>query len=109
MVLDKDASASATPVSSKGNAGTSAYTMTINKKLEFSTIDGTVTKIYVDIASNDVSGKNDVNARVTTEFATVPVCEWKPLIDLDHKKTEGILIKIKNCLQNFEITFKFEA
>ena len=94
LVLDKDASVSVTPVSSKGNAGTSAHTMTTNKKLEFSTTDGTVTKIYVDIASNDASGKNDVNARVATEFATVPVCEWKPLIDLDYKKTEGTLVEV---------------
>ena len=94
LVLDKDASVSVTPVSSKGNAGTSAHTMTTNKKLEFSTTDGTVTKIYVDIASNDASGKNDVNAKVATEFATVPVCEWKPLIDLDYKKTEGTLVEV---------------
>lgn len=94
LVLDKDASVSVTPVSSKGNAGTSAHAMTTNKKLEFSTADGTVTKIYVDIASNDASGKNDVNARVATEFATVPVCEWKPLIDLDYKKTEGTLVEV---------------
>ena len=94
LVLDKDASVSVTPVSSKGNAGTSAHTMTTNKKLEFSTVDGTVTKIYVDIASNDASGKNDANARVATEFATVPICEWKPLIDLDYKKAEGTLVEV---------------
>lgn len=94
LVLDKDASVSVTPVSSKGNAGTSAHTMTANKKLEFSTADGTVTKIYVDIASSDASGTNDVNARVATEFATVPVCEWKPLVDLDYKKTEGTLVEV---------------
>ena len=94
LVLDKDASVSVTPVSSKGNAGTSAHTMTTNKKLEFSTTDGTVTKIYVDIASNDASGKNDVNAKVATEFATVPVCEWKPLIDVVYKKTEGTLVEV---------------
>lgn len=94
LVLDKDASVSVTPVSSKGNSGTSAHTMTTDKKLEFSTADGTVTKIYVDIASSDNSGTNDVNARVATEFATVPVCEWKPLIDLDYKKTEGTLVEV---------------
>lgn len=94
LVLDKDASVSVTPVSSKGNSGTSAHTMTTDKKLEFSTADGTVTKIYVDIASSDNSGTNDVNARVATEFATVPVCEWKPLVDLDYKKTEGTLVEV---------------
>lgn len=94
LVLDKDASVSVTPVSSKGNSGTSAHTMTTDKKLEFSTADGTVTKIYVDIASSDASGTNDVNARVATEFATVPVCEWKPLVDLDYKKTEGTLVEV---------------
>lgn len=93
LVLDKDASVSVTPVSSKGNSGTSAHTMTTDKKLEFSTADGTVTKIYVDIASSDASGTNDVNARAATEFATVPVCEWKPLVDLDYKKTEGTLVE----------------
>lgn len=94
LVLDKDVSVSITPVSSKGNSGTSAHTMTTDKKLEFSTADGTVTKIYVDIASSDNSGTNDVNARVATEFATVPVCEWKPLVDLDYKKTEGTLVEV---------------
>lgn len=94
LVLDKDASVSVTPVSSKGNSGTSAHTMTTDKKLEFSTADGTVTKIYVDIASSDNSGTNDVNARIATEFATVPVCEWKPLVDLDYKKTEGTLVEV---------------
>lgn len=94
LVLDKDASVSVTPVSSKGNSGTSAHTMTTDKKLEFSTADGTVTKIYVDIASSDNSGTNDINARVATEFATVPVCEWKPLVDLDYKKTEGTLVEV---------------
>ncbi len=94
LVLDKDASVSVTPVSSKGNSGTSAHTMTTDKKLEFSTADGTVTKIYVDIASSDNSGTNDVNARVATEFATVPVCEWKPLVDLSYKKTEGTLVEV---------------
>lgn len=94
LVLDKDASVSVTPVSSKGNSGTSAHTMTTDKKLEFSTADGTVTKIYVDIASSDASGTNDVNARVATEFTTVPVCEWKPLVDLDYKKTEGTLVEV---------------
>lgn len=94
LVLDKDASVSVTPVSSKGNSGTSAHTMTTDKKLEFSTADGTVTKIYVDIASSDNSGTNDVNARVATEFATVPVYEWKPLVDLDYKKTEGTLVEV---------------
>lgn len=94
LVLDKDASVSVTPVSSKGNSGTSAHTMTTDKKLEFSTADGTVTKIYVDIASSDASGTNDVNARVATEFATVPVCEWKPLVDLSYKKTEGTLVEV---------------
>ena len=94
LVLDKDASVSVTPVSSKGNSGTSAHTMTTDKKLEFSTADGTVTKIYVDIASSDNSGTNDVNARVATEFATVPVCEWKPLVDLGYKKTEGTLVEV---------------
>lgn len=94
LVLDKDASVSVTPVSSKGNSGTSTHTMTTDKKLEFSTADGTVTKIYVDIASSDNSGTNDVNARVATEFATVPICEWKPLIDLDYKKTEGTLVEV---------------
>lgn len=94
LVLDKDASVSVTPVSSKGNSGTSAHAMTTDKKLEFSTADGTVTKIYVDIASSDNSGTNDVNARVATEFATVPVCEWKPLIDLSYKKTEGTLVEV---------------
>lgn len=94
LVLDKDASVSVTPVSSKGNSGTSVHTMTTDKKLEFSTADGTVTKIYVDIASSDNSGTNDVNARVATEFATVPVCEWKPLIDLGYKKTEGTLVEV---------------
>lgn len=101
LVLDKDASVSVTPVSSKGNAGTSAHTMTTNKKLEFSTADGTVTKIYVDIASNDASGKNDVNARVATEFATVPVCEWKPLIDLDYKKAEGTLVEVGGASKGY--------
>lgn len=113
LVLDKDASVSVTPVSSKGNAGTSAHTMTTNKKLEFSTTDGTVTKIYVDIASNDASGKNDVNARVATEFATVPVCEWKPLIDLDYKKTEGTLVEVggapKGYMPNGSITDMLDA
>ena len=94
LVLDKDASVSVTYVSSKGNTGTSAHSMTSNKKLEFSTADGTITKIYVDIASSDVSGTNDVNARVATEFTTVPVCEWKPLVDLDYKKTEGTLVEV---------------
>lgn len=94
LVLDKDASVSVTPVSSKGNSGTSAHTMTTDKKLEFSTADGTVTKIYVDIASSDNSGTNDVNARIATEFATVPVCEWKPLVDLSYKKTEGTLVEV---------------
>lgn len=94
LVLDKDASVSVTPVSSKGNSGTSAHAMTTDKKLEFSTADGTVTKIYVDIASSDNSGTNDVNARVATEFATVPVCEWKPLVDLSYKKTEGTLVEV---------------
>ena len=94
LVLDKDASVSVTSVSSKGNSGTSAHTMTTDKKLEFSTADGTVTKIYVDIASSDNSGTNDVNARVATEFATVPVCEWKPLVDLSYKKTEGTLVEV---------------
>lgn len=94
LVLDKDASVSVTPVSSKGNSGTSAHSMTTDKKLEFSTADGTVTKIYVDIASSDNSGTNDVNARVATEFATVPVCEWKPLVDLSYKKTEGTLVEV---------------
>lgn len=94
LVLDKDASVSVTPVSSKGNSGTSAHTMTTDKKLEFSTADGTVTKIYVDIASSDNSGTNDINARVATEFATVPVCEWKPLVDLSYKKTEGTLVEV---------------
>lgn len=94
LVLDKDASVSVTPVSSKGNSGTSAHAMTTDKKLEFSTADGTVTKIYVDIASSDASGTNDVNARVATEFATVPVCEWKLLVDLDYKKTEGTLVEV---------------
>lgn len=94
LVLDKNASVSVTPVSSKGNSGTSAHTMTTDKKLEFSTTDGTVTKIYVDIASSDNSGTNDVNARVATEFATVPVCEWKPLVDLGYKKAEGTLVEV---------------
>lgn len=94
LVLDKDASVSVTPVSSKGNSGTSAHSMTTDKKLEFSTADGTVTKIYVDIASSDNSGTNDVNARVATEFATVPVCEWKPLVDLSYKKAEGTLVEV---------------
>lgn len=94
LVLDKDASVSVTPVSSKGNSGTSAHAMTTDKKLEFSTADGTVTKIYVDIASSDNSGTNDVNARVATEFATVPICEWKPLVDLDYKKTGGTLVEV---------------
>lgn len=94
LVLDKDASVSVTPVSSKGNSGTSAHAMTTDKKLEFSTADGTVTKIYVDIASSDASGTNDVNARVATEFTTVPVCEWKPLVDLSYKKTEGTLVEV---------------
>lgn len=113
LVLDKDASASVTPVSSKGNAGTSAHTMTTNKKLEFSTADGTVTKIYVDIASSDASGTNDVNARVATEFATVPVCEWKPLVDLDYKKTEGTLVEVggapKGYVPNGSITDMLDA
>ena len=68
--------------------------MTSNKRLEFSTADGTVTKIYVDIVSKDGSGTNDLNARIATEFATVPVCEWKPFIDLDYKKTEGTLVEV---------------
>ena len=94
LVLDEDASVSVTAVSSNGNAGTGAHTMTSNKRLEFSTADGTVTKIYVDIVSKDGSGTNDLNARVATEFATVPVCEWKPLIDLDYKKAEGTLVEV---------------
>lgn len=101
LVLDKDASVSVTPVSSKGNAGTSAHTMTTDKKLEFSTVDGTVTKIYVDIASSDASGTNDVNARVATEFTTVPVCEWKPLVDLDYKKTEGTLVEVGGASKGY--------
>lgn len=113
LVLDKDASVSVTPVSSKGNAGTSAHTMTTDKKLEFSTADGTVTKIYVDIASSDNSGTNDVNARVATEFATVPVCEWKPLVDLSYKKTEGTLVEVggapKGHIPNGSITDILDA
>lgn len=94
LVLDKDASVSVTYVSSKGNGGTGAHTMTVDQKSIISTSDGTVTKIYIDIASNNASGTNDVNARVATEFATVPVCEWKPLVDLDYKKTEGTLVEV---------------